>query len=182
MQFLPVMTAEAAYHKATHVAVVTHEDLTEATANTAQTIPLFTAAANSAVRLVKMILKVAFKDASDAAFNNVAITLGDSGDVDRLLPSTQINENGTEVDFKQGTIGGNIAAVATADGSDAGTTQALANALKVAFNALVAQINAGPNYVYTSATVINLIVNSMAAKSLSDIDTGVLELYFDIQQ
>lgn len=36
-----------------------------------------------------------------------------------------------------------IAAVATADGSDAGTTQTLANALKVKVNALIAELKAG---------------------------------------
>jgi hypothetical protein len=39
--------------------------------------------------------------------------------------------------------GASVAAVATADGSDAATTQALANALKVKLNALIAVLATG---------------------------------------
>lgn len=181
MESLPIMTLQAASVNANHLCRITHADLTETTPNTAQTIKLLTAPANSIVRLVKHKLVKAFEATSDAAFNNVAITVGDAGDVDRLLPSTQINKNGTEIVIAQGTIGGNIAAVATADGSDAGTTQTLANALKAALNALIAQLNGGTGYRFTTATDINMVVNSMADKALADIDVGDLEVYFDVQ-
>ena len=178
----PLTTEARAAHQATHLIRITHLDLTEATANTAQTLTLFTAEANKAVRLVKHSLPIPFKDASDAPFNDVAIQVGVSGTLARFLASTQINENGTEVRAKAGpAVPALPAAVSTADGSDEGTTQALANALKVAVNALIAALQAGPGYVHSSDTAILLTVGSMSGKSLSDIDTGVLDLYFDIQ-
>jgi len=76
--------------------VLTHEDLTQAADNTAQTIALFTAAAKERVKLIGFNLVTPFADASDSAFNNVAITVGDS-DVDLYLASTQVNVNGTEI-------------------------------------------------------------------------------------
>lgn len=79
---------------------LTHADLTEATANTAQTIEIANVRAGSVVKNAAVVLKTAFKDASDAAFNTTAITVGDDGDTDRLIASMELNENGTEVTYK----------------------------------------------------------------------------------
>lgn len=180
MELIPLNIEAVALHKATHVCVLTHEDLTTADANTAQVIPVLTVPANSLVRVVKSELKVAFKDASDAAFNTNALTIGDGSDADRLLPSTELNVNGTEVILKQGPLGANFAAVTTTDATTEATVYALANALKVALNALIAQLNAGPEYVYTSETTVNLTIGSMAEKALADIDVGEVHIYFSI--
>ncbi len=88
---------------ATHIAELTHADLTETGANTAQTIALVTVADKMSVECTHMVLVTAFQDASDAAFNTTAITVGDGNDVDELLTSTELNVNGTEVNQKTGT-------------------------------------------------------------------------------
>lgn len=82
---------------------ITHEDLTEATVNTAQTLTLFSILANNqACALVQAELKIPFENTADAAFNNVAVTVGKSGDTAGLLASMQLNRNGTEVYLKTG--------------------------------------------------------------------------------
>lgn len=181
MKIYPLVLEEQAAAGGANVRVeVTHADLTEATANTAQTIPLLTVGAKMAVRLVKAVLVTPFKDASDADFNTCPATVGDGSDVDRLLASMELNENGTEVLLKPGPAATNLTAVATADGSDAGTTQTLANALKTALNLVIAALNASNCYVYTADDTVDLVVSSMSGKSLVDIDVGELHLFFQV--
>lgn len=124
MKLLLLSTEEKLKHFATHVARITHEDLTEATVNTAQDIPLFTTPASKcSVEVVKDVLVTPFKDESDEAFNTNAMIVGDAGDPDRLLASQELNGNGAKVLKKQGTgtaqvyteatvINANIAAMA----------------------------------------------------------------------
>lgn len=81
----------------THLFVVTSADLTEVTANTAQSVALITLPANSLLVSAATFLKVPFADASDAAFNNNVLIVGDAGDTDRAIASQQVNLNGTEV-------------------------------------------------------------------------------------
>jgi len=142
MTLSPLTIEESASHGgATHVANVTHADLTEATANTAQVIALATVADKVSVACVKVVLKTAFEDASDAAFNSNTITVGDGNDADELLVSMQVNANGTEVNQKTGTT-------VTHD--------------------------------YAAADTVDLTVNSMTAKSLSDLDAGEADIYLRI--
>lgn len=82
--------------------VVTHADLTETTANTAQTIALVSVKAGEVWEVLGTHVKTAFKDASDTAFNTTAIEIGDGSDTDRLLASQELNVNGTEVLNKAG--------------------------------------------------------------------------------
>jgi hypothetical protein len=100
----PLFGEEAAMHRANYLVVVTHKDLTEAAANTDQTIALFGVTANkSGVQLVKMEAPIPFEDIDDAAFNSTAVVVGDGGSTNRFLTSTQLNVNGTEVFLKYGT-------------------------------------------------------------------------------
>jgi len=121
---------------------LTHEDLTETTANTAQTFEALTVKAGSLVKDAAIYLVTPFKDASDTGFNSNTVTVGDGSDVDRFIAATQVNENGTEVDAK----------------GSANTTP----------------------YAYTGADTIDIVVNSMSAKSLSDIDTGELRVLLNL--
>lgn len=82
---------------------ITHEDLTEATANTAQLIQALSLKAGDVVERVTTKLKTPFKDASDAAYNTTTCIVGDGGDDDRYLVSQELNENGTEILYKAGT-------------------------------------------------------------------------------
>lgn len=124
MKIAPLSLNERAKHLATHCAVITAADLTEATVNTAQDIALLTTPASKcSVEVVKTVLVTPFEDASDEAFNTNALIIGDSGDTDRLLASQELNENGSRVLKKRGTgtaqvytavtvINANIAAMA----------------------------------------------------------------------
>jgi len=119
---------------ATHYIRVTHEDLTEAVADTDQTLTV-SVEAGEAFRVVAFRLVETFEDQSDAALNDTKITIGDGGDADRFFTVTQVNENGTEVLYKSGAL-------------------------------------ADP-YIYTTTDTIDILVESMVGKSLSNIDKGI---------
>lgn len=83
---------------------ITHADLTEATANTAQVLTPFSILADKqGVECVQVETKEAFEDAADAANNDTQLTIGDAGSANRLLTATQLNKNGTEIYLKAGT-------------------------------------------------------------------------------
>jgi hypothetical protein len=126
----------------THQVVVTHEDLTETSADTDQTIALLSVAAGDVVEKAAFKLVTPFEDASDAAFNDTDVSVGDGGDTDRFIAATEVNENGTEVDFK----------------ANANTTA----------------------YAYTAADTVDLLVESMSAKSLSNLDAGEIHIYLAV--
>ena len=127
----------------THKAIVTHEDLTQSTADTDQTLSLLALAAGDVVTTAAWKLVTPFKDASDSALNDTKVQLGDSSDDDEYVAATQVNENGTEVLF-------------------------------------AAAAPASVPFVYTAANAVELLVESMTAKSLSDIDTGELHVYLGV--
>ena len=124
---------------------LTHADLTETTVNTAQTIEILTVAQGSVVQAVAYNLPVPFKDASDAALNTTAITIGDAGSTARFMASKELNVNGTEI-------------LAWTDAND---------------------INTLP-YVYLAADTIDVVVGSMAAKALNDVDTGEIDILINV--
>ena len=70
---------------------------------------------------------------------------------DKIRSSTTVieaaffDENGDPIDFNGVSLtpAAHVAAVTAPDGSDAGTTQTLANALKVTVNDLIASLEAG---------------------------------------
>jgi hypothetical protein len=126
----------------THKSIVTHEDLTEATADTDQTIALLSVVAGDVVEKAAYKLVTAFKDASDAAFNDTKVQVGDGVDTDEYIAATQVNENGTEVLF-------------------------------------AANVNTVP-FAYTAADTVDLLVESMTAKSLSNIDAGEIHIYLSV--
>lgn len=126
----------------THKAVVTHSDLTETTADADQTIALLSVAAGDVVEKAAYKLVTAYSDASDAAFNDTKVQVGDGGDTDRFIAATQVNENGTEVLFA----------------ANANTTA----------------------YAYTAADTVDLLVESMTAKSLSELDAGEIHIYLAV--
>lgn len=126
----------------THKAIVTHVDLTETTADTDQTIALLSVVAGDVVEKAAFQLVTAFSDASDAAFNDTKVQVGDGSDTDEYVAATQVNENGTEVLF-------------------------------------AANVNTVP-FAYTAADTVDLLVESMTAKSLSDLDAGEIHIYLAV--
>ena len=127
-----------------HKAVVTHSDITESTADTDQTIALLSVAAGDVVEKAAYKLVTAFSDASDAAFNDTKVQVGDGVDPDRYIAATQVNVNGTDVLFA-------------------------ANANTTAF-------------AYTAADTVDLLVESMTAKSLSELDAGEIHIYLAVSK
>jgi hypothetical protein len=93
---LPAETKAATGY--THKAIVDHADLTEATANTAQSITLLSLAAGDVVSSGAYKLVTPFQDTADSAFNTTAVTLNAAGSA--LISATETNVNGTEVFYK----------------------------------------------------------------------------------
>ena len=126
----------------THRINITHEDLTETTANTAQTIAIFTVAAGDVVNDAALAVTTPFEDASDNAFNTTTVQVGDGDDTDQYIASTEVNVNGTEVKY-----------------------------MACAADAQLA---------YTAADTVDILVGSMTAKSLSNIDVGELDVFLSV--
>ena len=91
------------YGNFTHQVVITAGDLTEATAATAQVLAPITVAPGVLVVNVAAKLVTPFQDASDAALDTTTITVGDGAAAAAYLASMELNENGTEIDYKAGT-------------------------------------------------------------------------------
>jgi flavin reductase (DIM6/NTAB) family NADH-FMN oxidoreductase RutF len=92
----------------THKAVITHSDLTQTTANTAQSITLLSLEAGDIVHSGAWRLVTAFEDASDNAFNTTAVTVNAAGSA--LISATEANVNGSEVFNKAHTATAPLAA------------------------------------------------------------------------
>lgn len=142
MKVYPLNDNERAATGFTHRINLTHEDLTETTANTAQTIAIFTLAAGDVVKDAALAVTTAFKDASDTAFNTTTVIVGDGDDDDQYIVSTEVNENGSEVLYRACAADAQLA--------------------------------------YTATDTVDIIFGSMAAKSLSDIDTGELDVFLSV--
>lgn len=124
---------------------ITAADLTETTANTAQTIELITVEQGSVVQQVAYNLTVPFQDASDANLNTTTIIVGDAGSTSRFVASKELNVNGSEV-------------LAWTTANDVNTLP----------------------FVYLEADTIDAVFGSMAAKSLSDVDTGEIDILLSV--
>lgn len=127
----------------TFKATITHEDLTETTANTAQVIDVLDLNDGDIIKAVWVNNKTAFEDDSDEAFNATGLTIGDDDDADRFLASSQLNANGTEIGRAVGI---------------------------------------GAPFIYGADKTLKATFGSMTAKSLSDIDTGELEIFVELEQ
>jgi hypothetical protein len=102
MKLIPLSLVEQAARGGNFELFYSHEDLTETVAETAQTLT-FPIKAKMSVEVIENVVDVAFKDASDAAFNTTPLIIGDGGSTSRFLASQELNVNGTEVLFKKGT-------------------------------------------------------------------------------
>ena len=142
MKVYPLNDNERAATGFTHRINITHEDLTETTANTAQTIAIFTVSAGDVVNDAALAVTTPFEDASDNAFNTTTVQVGDGDDTDQYIASTEVNVNGTEVKY-----------------------------MACAADAQLA---------YTATDTVDILVGSMAAKSLSNIDVGELDVFLSV--
>ncbi|RME72850.1 MAG: hypothetical protein D6781_01575 [Verrucomicrobia bacterium] len=101
MQVFPLSLEEQAAGFS-HKVVIKHDDLTETSAGAAQVIQAVGVNPGDLVVACAARVVTAFKDASDAAFNTTAVTVGDGGDPDRFLASQETNANGSTVTAKGG--------------------------------------------------------------------------------
>ena len=129
---------------ASHLAILTHADLTEVTADTDQAITLLTTAAYISVGALFVKVKTPFEDESDAAFNDVKVTVGDEDTANEFITAAQVNANGTYVKVL----------------SNAGSQKFMHD--------------------YAAAKAVQITFESMAAKSLVNIDKGELYVYLRI--
>lgn len=80
-----------------HRIVVDHTDLTTSANNTTQSLTLITLPAGTVVKSAAYWLKTPFKLSTNSSFDLTTMIVGDSGDTDRYIDSSELNENGTEV-------------------------------------------------------------------------------------
>src|SRR5581483_7801940 len=91
----PLTTNERAeFHGFTHLAIVTADDLTQATANTAQTFTLMPVLKGDVILRAMGIPVVPFQNTSDSGFNSDTVSLGDGGSATRYYAATEANANG----------------------------------------------------------------------------------------
>jgi hypothetical protein len=99
-KLIPLSNNERTGHDFTHLAVLTANDLTQATANTAQVVnyplPVDAVIEKSAARLI-----TPFEDPSDAAFNSTTVDVGDTGSATRWFTAKQVNKNGSFIAAEQ---------------------------------------------------------------------------------
>jgi len=148
----PITAQEAAYHGgATHVVELDHDDFSETTTNTAETVALFSVAANTGVQFVYSQLITAFQDTTDTNHTQSALTIGDGTDVDLFMASQELNANGTEVwvQFSRAN-GGTVAITPQTTSLTYGTNVTYATTNLVYLNA---STNATTNAVATSAAL-----------------------------
>lgn len=81
----------------THRVRITEADLTETTANTAQTIAIFTVKARDYVQDVAFNLVTPFENTADNAYNTTTVIVGDGGDTARYIASAELNANGSKI-------------------------------------------------------------------------------------
>jgi hypothetical protein len=120
----------------THVAIITANDLTQATAAAAQVFNLCGIKAGDIMYRAVGVPVVAFQNTLDGAFNSDTVSLGDTGSATRHLAATEAN--------------------------NAGPLRVIGNTA----------------FLYTAADTLQLTVNSMAAKSLSNINRGEYHAFF----
>lgn len=114
MNIHPTDIATAAAHGANMMLEVTHADLTQTTAATAQSLTA-PVVAKQAWRLVHAVLLEPFEDTTDTGNNTVAVTVGDTGSATRYLASMELAKNGSYVSVKQGALNPASGYVYTAD-------------------------------------------------------------------
>lgn len=103
MKVFKLTTQEAATSGFTHLAKITHDDLTETGSATAQAITIATPAAGSILLNAAQRLKTAFADSSDSANASTVLTLGDGTTANKFLAASQLNANTADDSLKSGT-------------------------------------------------------------------------------
>lgn len=147
---------QAANNGFTHMAVITADDLTQAAANTAQTIKICDLAAGDIVAAVEDNVKTPFQNTADNAFNSTTRSVGDNASATQFTTAAEANANGTVVakKFSNTAVGPYTAA----------------SALNVTFNAMVGKalsaINKGEYHVFFRLVRADQLSNAVTAAGI----------------
>lgn len=84
----------------THIVVLTADDLTQATNNTAQAFVPFALKINDIIGRVQDFVVTSFQNSADAAHNTTTRSLGDTASATQYTAAAEMNTNGTVVASK----------------------------------------------------------------------------------
>jgi hypothetical protein len=142
----------------THVARITADDLTNATAAAAQTIDLASLQKNDIILRVAGYIRVPFQNTLDAAFNSDTVSIGDTSGVAALAAAGEANANGTFVNTLGTVLTG-------------GKIYTAADTLRVTFNSMAGKalvnLNRGEYFVFFALCRLADVANAMAAARIS---------------
>lgn len=163
----PLTEQERSTTLATHEVVLSHADLTTEATNTAQVVTLFETEAKAAVELVSMVLLEAFNTGNTNHTGSTLLEVGDAGDADRLLDSTELNSDGTEVWFKYGRRQSSAAITYLEPGGTTNTTTVVTG---TAFG----------RHVFTATGAVRATVTPNVDEAVGDLIQGRVRLLFRI--
>jgi len=143
----------------THVARITADDLTQATAAAAQTIDLAPIAKNDiilrACGYVKTPFTALLAGVADPAFNDSTVSIGDTSGVAALAAAGQANGNGTPVN----TLGTTAKLYTAAD-----TLRCTVNSMT---GKSLVNVNRGEYFVFVSLSRLADVANAIASARIS---------------
>jgi len=154
--FTELLADEKAAQGATHVAIFKNTDFASVTSTNVSYTNALAVAAKTGMELVYFRLKTAFDTANTNHTGSVALKVGDAGDDDRYLASTELASDGTEV---WGGFG------------------------RTTWNSTADQTNVIFAYspiFYTTATNVNFIFTPNAQEALGSNTVGEVRLYFRV--
>jgi hypothetical protein len=143
----------------THVARITADDLTNATAAAAQTIDLTVLFKNDIILRVAGYIRVPFQNTLDGAFNTTTVSIGDTSGVAALAAAGEANANAATPVNTLGVVltGGKI--------------YTAADTLRVTFNSMAGKalvnLNRGEYFVFFALSRLSEVANAMAAARIS---------------
>lgn len=176
----PLFADEAAYWGANLAVRITEADLTESTTNTAQTITnLVNIAANSSLELVAMVLEAPFDTVSTNYTTSTLLKIGDSGDDDLYLTSTELNTDGSEVYIKFAPANGGTI-VSTPTFTTLSLTGTVQNVPVVTNGTVASTFTAAAlgKKVYSSTDDLRFVFTPSAEDALSSYTNGAIRIYF----
>lgn len=146
MKLVMLSPTDQQFLRATHKVIITAADVAAGAGETTLVIPLVpqsgTFPAGTEFAFAKLQLVTPF-DASDASINSLLIEIGETGgDTDRILTSTQLAVDGTEILYKSEGAVSQPYTYAAADSLDALFTVA------GGANPTLGEINAGEVHIY----------------------------------
>ena len=154
----PLALHELAAHRGmTHMSIVTADDLTQTTVNTAQSIKLCDLVAGDIIGAIEDNVVVPFENTADAAFNTTTRSLGDNAGVATHAAAAEANKNGTVVvkKFSNTAVGPYTAA----------------DQVRVTFNAMAAKalssINKGELHIFFSILRVDQLSRSNTASLIT---------------